>query len=283
MPVTSYGSVEVSQTGPDDGPVVLLFPGGHCTAATPLGADLYAELGYRVLTFSRPGYGRTSVGDLSAAEFVPVVAEVCELLGITEAAAAVGISFGGLQAVEVAVGLPRLAARLVLHSCAPSSIPYPDSAVERIAAPLAFGRRPQRLVWSAVRRLIPSDHALRIMMSSLSTLPTSTWWHTWTPEDRAGARATLTAMDSGSGFVTDLRQAGADRAAYRAAVMRSIPCPTLVTASRHDGGVSYAHAEDFGQTIPDVRLVETSAESHFYWLGPGRPQVSDSIRAFLSD
>ena len=37
-------------------------------------------------------------------------------------------------------------------------------------------------------------------------------------------------MDSGSGFVTDVRQACAARSAYREAVLRSVPCPTLVTA-----------------------------------------------------
>ena len=46
-----------------------------------------ADLGYRVVAFSRPGYGRTSVAPLMAAEFVPAVAEVCDDLGraMTEA------------------------------------------------------------------------------------------------------------------------------------------------------------------------------------------------------
>ena len=81
------------------------LPGGHATAATPLGTDLYTDLGYRVLTFSRPGYGHTGLGALTAAEFIPAIAEVCLQLGITETAATVGISFGGLQAVHVAVSL----------------------------------------------------------------------------------------------------------------------------------------------------------------------------------
>ena len=56
---TSLGPVEVSLAGPIGGAVVLVFPGGHCSAGTPLGSDLYTDLGFRVLTFSRPGYGRT--------------------------------------------------------------------------------------------------------------------------------------------------------------------------------------------------------------------------------
>lgn len=90
-------------------------------------------------------------------------------------------------------------------------------------------------------------------------------------------------MDSGSGFLTDLRQGVADRARYREAIQRSVPCPTVVTASRHDGGVSFKHVEDFVRTIPKARLVETNAQSHFYWLGPDRPALATAIEGFLSE
>lgn len=76
---TCLGPVEVALT-PGEGEVVLFFPGGHTTAATPLCTDLYTDLGYRVLIFSRPGYGRTNVGRLTAAEFIPAIARVCERL-----------------------------------------------------------------------------------------------------------------------------------------------------------------------------------------------------------
>lgn len=279
---TSLGPVEVSLTSGADHPLVVVLPGGHTTAATPLGTDLYTDLGYRVLTFSRPGYGRSRVGSLTAAEFVPAVVEVCRQLHITEAAATVGVSFGGLQAVHVAVSLPHLAPRLVLHSCAPSTLPFPETAMERLIAPLAFGPATQRLTWRVVRALTSSDRGLRLMMASLSTLPTAQWWDSWTPADRAAARATFSTMESGSGFVTDVRQAGADRSSYRETTLRSVPCPTLVTASRHDGGVSFKHAEDFLRTIPYARLVETDAQSHFYWLGADRRAISDAIGEFLA-
>lgn len=271
---TCLGPVEVALTA-GEGAVVLLFPGGHTTAATPLCTDLYTGLGYRVLAFSRPGYGQTNVGPLTAAEFIPAIARVCARLGITAAAATVGLSFGGLQAVHVAVSLRHLAPRLILHSCAPSSLPYPDGHLQRLAGPLVFGPRAQRLTWRMARVLTSSDRGLRAMMAPLSALPTGAWWDGWTPADRAAARQTFALMDSGSGFVTDVRQAGAGRSAYREAVLRSVPCPTLVTASRHDGGVAFTHAEDFARTIPNSRLAETGAWSHLFWLGASRPAVSD--------
>jgi pimeloyl-ACP methyl ester carboxylesterase len=279
---TPVGQVEVA-LGPGAGKVALCFPGDHATAATPLCASLYAELGYRPLTFSRPGYGLTEVGDLTAAEFVPVVAEVCERLAVVEAAATVGVSFGGLQAVHVAAALPHLAPRLILHSCAPSSRPYPDTPVERLGAPIAFNPRFQRLTWRVVRTVTSSDTGLRLMMASLSRLPVAEWWDSWTAADRAAARRAFAKMDSGAGFMTDLRQASAARSAYRASVLRSVPCATLVTASRHEGRVAFAHAEDFLRTIPDVRLVDTGADSHFFWLGAARHTVSDAIRDFMAE
>lgn len=278
---TACGGVEVALAGRDGDEVVVLLPGGHCSAATPLGADLYTELGFRVLTFSRPGYGRTVVGALTASEFVPAIAEVCEHFGITEAAATVGVSFGGLQAIHVAGSLPHLAPRLVLHSCAPSTLPYPGSTLERLVAPLAFAPHTQRLTWRAVRALTKSDRGLQLMMSSLSTVPTWRWWDTWTAADRSSARATFAAMSSGSGFVTDLAQGRATRSAYRESVQRSVQCPTLVTASESDGGVGIEHAEDFARTIPRASLLRTNAASHFYWLGADRSAVSAAVRVFL--
>ena len=233
-----------------------------------------------MVTFSRPGYGRTTVGPLMAAEFVPAVAEVCDALGISEAAATVGISFGGLQAVHVAVTLGHLAPRLVLHSCAPSTLAYPDTRLEAAAGPLGFSAWTQGLTWRAIRAMTSSDRGLRLMMSTLSTLPVDSWWQSWTPADRASARATFAAMGSGSGFITDLRQGAVGRSPYRQAVLRSVPCPTLVTASRHDGGVHFEHAKDFVRSVPKTELFETNAPSHFYWLGPSRPALSQAIHAF---
>ena len=69
---TSAGAVEILHV-PGDRSAVLFFPGGHCRAATDCGRSLYAGLGHEVVSFSRPGYGGTRVGRLTAAEFTPLV------------------------------------------------------------------------------------------------------------------------------------------------------------------------------------------------------------------
>ena len=278
---TRLGAVEVLHS-PGDKPPVLFFPGGHCSAAVDCGWSLYTAIGHGVVSFSRPGYARTDVGRLTAAEFVPAVAQCCEVLGIDQTAGVVGVSFGGMQAIHIAVALPTLAPRLALHSCAPSTHAYPDTRLESRWGPIAFAPGLQSLTWAAVARLVATDAGLRRMVGTLSTRPIDDWWHTWSDEDRTLARELFTTMRSGTGFVNDLRQGHRDRSAYRRLLQTQIKCPTLVTASREDAGVAFTHAQDFADTIPTATLVELEAPSHLFWIGPARAQVQGVLSSFIA-
>lgn len=278
---TRLGPVEVMYA-PGEKPAVLFFPGGHCSAASDCGWSLYTSEGHGVLAFSRPGYGNTDVGRLNAAEFVPAVAECCEGLGIDQTAGAVGVSFGGMQAIHAASSLPALVPRLVLHSCAPSTLAYPDTRLESLGGPVVFSPALQSLTWKTVSRLVDSDAGLRRMLNALSKRPVNDWWHTWSVEDKRRARELFRTMRSGSGFVNDLQQARPDRASYRRLVQTQTTCPTLVTGSRHDAGVAFAHAEDYADTIPGAVLVELDAPSHLFWLGPAREEAQAAVSDFMA-
>lgn len=267
---------------PGGEPAVLFFPGGHCSAAVDCGWSLYTSAGHGVLAFSRPGYGNTDVGRLNAAEFVPAVAECCEELGIGRTAGAVGVSFGGMQALHAAWSLPELVPRLVLHSCAASTRAYPDGRLESLFGPLAFSPALQGFTWAMVASLVGSDAGLRRMVGALSKTPVENWWHTWSVEDKGRARDLFRTMRSGSGFANDLQQARPDRASYRRLVQTRTACPTLVTASRQDAGVAFAHAEDYADTIPGAMLVELSAPSHLFWLGPAREEAQAAVTDFMA-
>lgn len=276
---TRFGPVEVAQHGSGERRV-LVFPGGHCTASTPVGQDLYEELGFSVLTVSRPGYGATEVGRRTATEFVPVVLEVAATLGIVHFAAVVGVSFGGLQALHTAVAAD-LGDRLVLHSCAPSRLPFPESRRDKIVSRLAFNSRVESLTWASTRQMVRSDRGLRLMMGELSTLRPSAWFEQWSGEERDQARATLSSMRSGQGFLIDVGQGRSSGADERERIQRAVTVPTLITASRWDGGASFEHAVDFQRTIPSSVLVETNAPSHFAWIGDSRAVLLEQLRTFL--
>jgi TAP-like protein len=84
----------------------------------------------------------------------------------------------------------------------------------------------------------------------------------------------LSRMRSGRGFLNDLRPtpdatAGVDQ-------------PTLVIATRYDGGVPFSHAQALTAAISHAELVESQADSHFIWLGPDWPAISEKIRVFLT-
>ena len=279
---TSAGPVEIVQV-PGERPPVLFFPGGHCSAKCDCGWGLYTESGHGVLSFSRPGYGATDVGPLSAAEFAPLVRESCEQLDVSVIAAAVGVSFGGLQAVHVAedqeLGVPRL----VLHSCAPSVLPYPESRAEAIVGPVLFSPLLQGLVWRLVRRVVRSDSGLRTMMTRLSKLPARDWWEQLSAADRDEARALFGCMRSDSGFINDLRQGQTRWSAARRDALSKVQRPTLVTGSRHDRGISFAQAEDLANAIPDAQLVELDSPTHIFWIGPGRARLVTIVRSFIDE
>ncbi|WP_420174858.1 alpha/beta fold hydrolase [Luteococcus sp. OSA5] len=278
----AQGAVELATEALEERPLVVVFPGGHCGAMADVGWDLFRELGYGLVSVSRPGYGRTQVGPLSAAEFVPAVSEALAHLGVRAVAAVVGVSFGGMQAIELTrVGSPH-PPKLILASAAPSTLPYPDSPQERIAGSLVFSPRVQTLTWRITRALVASDQGLKLMVGGLSTLPIVAWWNTWSQGDCARARAMFSSMNSGAGFVLDLRQASGRSSGSRQASMSSIDVPTLVLASRHDGVVAFAHAENAAAVIPGARLVDTEAASHLFWLGPTHDAVRREIDRFLS-
>jgi pimeloyl-ACP methyl ester carboxylesterase len=249
---------------------------------TPLGQDVYEELGCRVVTVSRPGYGSTRVGDLGAAQFVPAVAEVAAALGVSRFAAVAGVSFGGLQALHTVIATD-LAERLVLHSCAPSRLVFPDTPRDRAMAGVVFHPWAERATWAGTRALVQTDRGLRLMMGELSTLPDDEWFDEWSADERRQARATLVSMRSGRGFLLDVSQGRAAGAGRREQVQRAVDVPTLVTASRTDGGADFAHALDFEATITGSRLVETGAPSHFAWIGESRTVLLESLRDFLAE
>lgn len=270
-------------SGPARAPV-LYFHGGHESAVTASASELYGELGYRVVRVSRPGYGHTDVGPLPPAAFAPLVDEARAVLGIDAFTAVAGTSFGGPQAIEYAGRYPARTSALILHSAGPSTLPYPDSAAQRLLGPVMFHPSVERHVWRGVRFLLrrAPQLGLSLMMSSLSTQPVSTWLPLLGEADRQAMRDALAGLRSGRGFVTDLSYAGTGYRQRRRAAQERVTCPALITAARHDRGVAWAHAEDFAATIRRARLEELPAPSHLFWLGPQRARLLTTISDFLA-
>jgi pimeloyl-ACP methyl ester carboxylesterase len=111
------------------------------------------------------------------------------------------------------------------------------------------------------------------MLRGLSTRPVDEVVDALSAEDRGMLLDLFAQMRSGRGFLNDLR-ATPD-------ITARIEQPTLVIASRCDGGVPFAHAGSLAATIRHAELVESHAHSHFVWLGADWPAIAKRIRTFL--
>lgn len=254
--------------------VVVVFHGGHVRAGLALGEEVFAAAGCTLLAPSRPGYGRTPLSTGSSVEgYTDVVRALCADLGITRVAAVVGVSGGGPTAATMAARHADLVERLILVS-AVGWLPFPDRRT-RLGAHVMFAAGTEAVTWAGIHALarMAPDVCLRLMMSSLSTRPVGEVVAALRAEDRDLLLALFAQMRSGRGFLNDLRPTPD--------VTARIDQPTLVIATRTDGGVPFAHAQSLASTIRNAQLVESRAHTHFVWLGPDWPAIAERIRLFL--
>jgi pimeloyl-ACP methyl ester carboxylesterase len=115
--------------------------------------------------------------------------------------------------------------------------------------------------------------ALRVMMSSLTTLDPAQVIATMSQQQRQAALALLVASRSGHGFLHDLHHHCGD--------LRRIAAPTLVIRSKYDRSVSTSHAMYAADHIPYAQLFVSPAESHLLWFSKHNTAVEERMRAFL--
>lgn len=268
------GPVEYRWDRRGDETVVVLH-GGHVRAGLAVGEDVFVRDGYTVLAPSRPGYGRTPLTTgTTVTGFADVTRALCAHLGITAVTAVIGTSGGGPTAVAMAARHPDLVERLILQS-AVGPLPYPGR-LTRLGGRALFAGASEPATWGLVRVLL--RHApgatLRMLMGSLSTLPARDVMAGLEPRQRTALVTLFSGMRSGRGFVNDLR-ATPDLTA-------DVSQPTLVIATRHDGGVPFAQAQALTAAILQARLVESHADSHLIWLARDWPDIAETVRAFLT-
>ncbi|WP_198543622.1 alpha/beta fold hydrolase [Pseudofrankia sp. BMG5.36] len=230
--------------------VVMVFHGGHVRAGLALGEDVFAAADCTLLVPSRPGYGRTPLTTDSSVEgHTDVVRALCADLGITRVAAVVGISGGGPTAATMAARHADLVERLILVS-AVGWLPYPDRWT-LLGAHAVFAAGTEAVTWAAIHTLArrAPDICLRLMMRSLSTRPVGEVMAALRAEDRDLLLALFAQMRSGRGFLNHLRPTPD--------VTAQINQPTLVIATRTDGGVPFTHAQSLASTIRNAQLVES--------------------------
>lgn len=232
-------TVAVYEDGPSGGQaVVLLHP---IATASALWAAQAAPLAgtYRVLRVDLPGHGASAplAEGATFADYAEAVAAALDRHGV-RSACVVGLSFGAMVAMRLAVGRPDLVGRLLVACCAVRT-PDPVAAMwrERIAAVAAGGMEAQ-------------------------VQPTLDRW--FTP---AFAGASPQTMRWVGGLIRSTPPAGY-RAAARIiatldhrALLPELAMPVLALAGEHDAAAPPDGMRTFASSMPDARF-ETVAAAH---------------------
>ena len=246
---TACGTIEVGESGPADGPVLLVLhgSGGGFDQGLALGGD-FAPAGVRLIAPSRFGYLRTPFPeDPSPERQADHLACLLDTLGVRRAAV-MGVSAGAVSALHFAVRHADRTRALLLVVPAvyrpDPAVPMPEWALRvldtAVGADLPF--------W-LLSRLAP-DLARRIVLATPSAAYAAA-----DAAERQRADQMLTQILPVSarrlGLLNDSRLS---TAASRVA-LESIRAPTLCISARDDGYGTYASAEYSAAHIPGARFL----------------------------
>jgi len=270
---TQCGLIEVAESGPAEGPALLVIhgSGGGFDQGLTLGGD-YAARGMRVIAPSRFGYLRTPFPDDPSGERqADHLACLLDTLGVTDAAV-VGVSAGGVSALHFAVRHPRRTRALVLMVPAvyrpDPAVPIPGWALQVldfvISADFPF--------WF-LSRFAPDT-----MRDLVLATPASEYAAASADEQRRADTILAQILPVSArrlGLLNDSRlTTGAARVA-----LESIRAPTLAVSARDDSFGTYESARYSAQHIPGARFLGFDRGGHLL-LGH-QAEVLAAVEALL--
>lgn len=254
---TSEGTVECAITG--TGRPVLFLHGGHSNCRETLWHKGFDTSRFQLLTPSRPGYGGTPLASFSQPSAAArLMASLLDAFNL-EKAIVVGISAGGLTAIELAAGFPDKVEKLVLLSAVTRKWLSPEDEMYRKGKSL-FSPKSEKWSWLLFRtffRLFPRKMTA-VLFGELSTKT----GQQITQDEIREIRDMTFLQRSGEGFAADLDQDIA------AGVIARIQCPALILHSENDKSVSMGFALHARENIPDSRLITYDNKwGHLLWVG----------------
>lgn len=254
---TPEGTIEYAVTGA--GKPVLFLHGGHSNCRETLWHKGFDTSRFLLLTPSRPGYGGTPLASFSqpaaAARLMASLLDALEL----DKAIVVGISAGGLTAIELAANFPDKVEKLVLLSAVTRKWLSPEDEMYRKGKTI-FSPKNEKWSWLLFRtffRLFP-----RKMTAVLFKELSSKTGQQITAGEVREIRDMTFLQRSGEGFNADLDQDIA------AGVISRVQCPTLILHSENDRSVRMDFARHARENIPDSRMITYDNKwGHLLWVG----------------
>jgi pimeloyl-ACP methyl ester carboxylesterase len=258
-----------------EGPVVLVCHGVSSNCFSTEGIKPLVEAGYKVLTPSRPGYGRTPItAGKTAAQAAQSFIALLDNMGI-QSCSVVAISGGGPTGIALAAGYPQRVTRFILLE----AISQPESRQNEASykSQMAFYGPMHNITWGMLglmSRLSPRSMA-RQTLALFSTHDPNDALSKLTPADIDGISRFYRGKSSRQGALTDATHT------VGCEVLEKILQPTLVVHSREDKSVPFSHAEWSLKHIPQAELCESGCTGHFFWMGPNFTRISQKMIEFL--
>lgn len=271
MVETRLGCIEYCTIG--KGTPVLFLHGGHSNCNERLCLKGFDREKYQLIIPSRPGYGRTPLGNnRTPREAAALIAELIKYLGL-ESVVLYAISAGGPTAIAFAASFPGMTRKLILASAVTKEWLNKNEGMYRVAS-LMFRPAIQGYSWAMIRAmncLFPSITAKQFYRQFSSVKP-----HPLEKRDRLELIAALNRYASNDGFMNDINQQGVDE------VITAVNCPTLIIHSTHDNSVSIDHALFAKRMIENSRIEILQNEwGHLFWIGSDSEEAFRKIEQFI--
>lgn len=256
--------LHIRDTGPRDGPAVLLIHGFGSSLHTWEAWAPLLENRFRLVALDLPGFGLTGpdpTGDYSDERSVAVLVALLDRLGIGQAAV-VGSSMGGRIAWRFAAAEPGRVSKLVLMA--------PDGFA---SFGREYGRTPERLPW--LMRLLPYTAPKPLLERTMRNAYAVPGILTDAVVERYHAML----------LAPGVRRAILDRVLQTRLlqpepILATIRAPVLLLWGERDGAVPATHAVNYEQALPDARIVILPGIGHVPM--EEAPEASArALRAFL--
>lgn len=255
---TAIGKIEYSLHG--QGKPILFVHGGHINCRETLFLKGLDPNKYCLITPSRPGYGKTPLTGLNktAKGTADLFISLLNFLNLPKVIV-VGISAGGLTALEIAANYPERIESLVLMSALTKKM-FAETDKHYTGGKKLFAPKMEPFTWFIYRnffKLFPT-YMSRKMFKEMSKYRPIVF-----PESECLELKKLTSnMRSGYGFSNDLDQIIDDT------VLPRIQCSTLILHSENDNAVDISHAQNAKANIKNSRQVLFKNRwGHLLWIG----------------
>ncbi len=269
---TAKGKIEVRVEG--QGYPILFIHGGHVDCRETIFQKGLDPDKYLFIAVSRPGYGETPLTESNQTPrgTADLIVALLDELRISKTTT-IGISAGGLTALELAALYPDRVRNLVLISALTKKWFDENDRTYR-GGKRIFAPGVQSFTWSVYRMLFKTlpNVTTRMMFRQLSKYKPIEFYQEEVDELK---RMTLN-MNSGYGFSNDLDQTVDQN------LLSIIHCSTLILHSEFDNAVDMSHAQNAKDNIKRSRLIVLNNRwGHLLWIGKDYDAVSKKLEDFL--